>query len=356
MKRKKSTRKTRNLALLVAVTLGCSVAPWGPALAAEQVETAEQFTISVNGDKEQAGAMLPYFQNKNHLATVAAERSISPGFVVMDKNSTDITIDKYTGDSGVYVYTHDTANPTTIYGGNLTIVSAGKDAAGQKAAVTLRTDSSGIAVTDSDVVLGVLNALAQKLTYKNYVKANGNERNLTGYAEIAEGLTQGSFTMRKGTISFVAATGQGKTGSFNSSNRFTTVLTGDQATDTEYKDYIQNDPANAEPLKKTIYSLRDSTIINPDVTSTAAGKNLAAIMPAAGKAFYIDTITCTLDLTGIKNNGGKVYGIYNDQAAGVRVSAPGGMSNSVLRTVPMWVASLPATPTEKEPALCRLIM
>ena len=330
MTRKKFTHKTRNLALLVAVALGCSVAPWGPALAAEQSETAEQFAISINSDKTQTDTTLPYFQNRSLLVTAAAASSSSPGFVTMDKNSDNITIDKYTGNSGVYVYTHDATNPATIYGGNITIVSAGKDAAGQKAVVTLRTDSSGIRLTDDTAVQGVLNALAQKLTYQNYVKANGNERNLTGYAEIAEGLTQGSFVMKQGNISFVTATGQGKTSSFTSWYNFTTAITGDEAKDTEYKEYIQKNPSSSEAFKQVEYRLLGITTIKPDVTSTAGG-NFAAIMPVAGKEFHVRSggssiQMTTLDLTGIKTNGGKVYGIYNDQAAAVRVSGFGGIT------------------------------
>ena len=101
MKRKKFTRKTRNLALMVAVALGCSVAPWGPALAAEQAETTGQLAISISGGKEQTDPTLPYFQNRSLMTTAAAVSSESPGFVLMDKNSTDITIDKYTGTAGV---------------------------------------------------------------------------------------------------------------------------------------------------------------------------------------------------------------------------------------------------------------
>ncbi|WP_371378534.1 autotransporter outer membrane beta-barrel domain-containing protein [Sporomusa aerivorans] len=327
MKRKKFTRKTRNLALVVAVALGCSVSPWGLALAAEQAETAEQFAISISGDKEQADPTLPYFQNRNLLATLAAAGS-SPGFVTMAKDSADITIDKYTGTSGVYVYTHDAANPKTIYGGKITIVSADKDANGKNAFVRLRTDSSGIdLVKDDSVVLGVLNALAQKLTYSNYA----SESNLSGYAEIAEGLTQGSFVKKQGDLFFDWETGQGTVYYFNSFNKVNAVLTGDEAKDTDYKDYIQKDPANPDPFRKVIYNFKGSTTIAPAVTSTATGGNFAAIMPAAGKEFFVTSggssnQSLTLDLTGIKTNGGKVYGIYNDQAAAVKVYGYGGLN------------------------------
>lgn len=311
----------------MALALGCSVSPWGLALAAEQAETAEQFAISISSAKDQADTTLPYFQNRNFLTTVTAVSS-NPGFVTMDKDSANITIDKYTGDSGVYVYTHDTANPTTIYGGNITIVSADKDANGKNAFVRLRTDSSGIDLTkDDNAVLGVLNALAQKLTYSNHA----SESNLSGYAEIAEGLTQGSFVKKQGDIFFDYDTGQGTVYNFNSFNKVGSVITGDEAKDTDYKDYIQKDPANPEPLKKVVYNFKGSTTIAPVVTSTVSGGNFAAIMPAAGKEFFVTSggasnQSLTLDLTGIKTNGGKVYGIYNDQAAAVKVQGNGGLT------------------------------
>ncbi|WP_371378541.1 autotransporter outer membrane beta-barrel domain-containing protein [Sporomusa aerivorans] len=332
MKRKKFTRKTRNLALMVAVALSCSVAPWGSALAADQAEAAEQFAISISGGKEQTDPALPYFQNRSLMTTVAAVSSDSPGFVLMDKNSADITVDKYTGTAGVYVYTHDSANPATIYGGKLTIVSAGKDAAGQQAFVTLRTDSSGINFGDKTTVSAVLNALAQKLTYKNYVKVNGNERNLTGAVEIAEGLTQASLTMRKGTLSFETATGVGRVaGTPIGYNNFTTVLTGDEQKDTQYKLYIKKNPDSTTDFRQVEYVVEGYTTIAPAVTSTAAGGNFAAIMPAAGKEFFVNSgssgnTLLTLDLTGIKTNGGKVYGIYNNQAAGTDVYCYGGLN------------------------------
>lgn len=328
MKRKKITRKTRNLALVVALALGCSVSPWGLALAAEQAETAEQFAISISGDQKQADTTLPYFQNRNFLATFAAAGSTSPGFITMDKNSANLTIDKYTGDSGVYVYTHDATNPATIYGGNITIVSADKDANGKNAFVRLRTDSSGIdLVKDDNAVLGVLNALAQKLTYSNYA----TESNLSGYAEIAEGLTQGSFVKKQSDLFFDGETGQGTVYYFNSFNKVNAVLTGDEAKDTDYNDYIQKDTANPEPFRKVMYNFKGSTTIAPAVNSTVAGGNFAAIMPADGKIFFVTSggssnQSLTLDLTGIKTNGGKVYGIYNDQAAAVKVQGYGGLN------------------------------
>lgn len=326
MKRKKFRHKTCNLALMVAVALGCTVSPWQQAMAAETPETAEQLEFFMSADKEQTDSKLQLFQSRNLLSTVSDVSSPSNGFVIMGKDSADVTVEKYTGDSGVYVYTHDSANPADIYGGNITIVSAERDANYQPAVVKLRTDSSGINLSNDDTVMEVLNALAQKLTYKNY----DQEYNLQGYAEIAEGLTQGSFVRKRGCINSYDENGKGLINYLYTLNKFTTVLTGDKKRDTEYKDYIQENPITVEPFSKVEYKLGGSTI-RPEVTSVEAGGNFAAIMPANGKEFYVNTSlvsdqTLTLDLTNVKTNGGKVYGIYNDQAAAVRVRADGGFN------------------------------
>jgi outer membrane autotransporter protein len=328
VKRKKFRQKTSKLALMAAVALGCTVSPWQMAMAAEPAETAEQFEISISADKEQADSTLA---NQNFLSAVSAVSSTGNGFVTMGKDSADITIDKYTGDSGVYVYTHDAAKPTMIYGGNIAIVSAEKDENSKDAVVKLRTDSSGIDLSSDDTVKGVLNALAQKLTYSNHTEANGYESNLRGYAEIAEGLTQGSFVRKQGDINFDYTTGQGSTSYYESFNKFTTILTGDEAKDANYKEHIQKDPTTTDPFRKVTYNFKGTTTVTPDVTSTAAGGNFAPIMPADGKEFFVTSggssnQSLTLDLTGIKTNGGKVYGIYNDQSAAVRVSAFGGLN------------------------------
>ena len=117
----------------------------------------------------------------------------------------DLTIAEYSGDTKV-LYRHDAAVPTTVYGGKLTIEKA---AAGS--AVTLSTDNTGLntesaKAADKNLVNATLNALANKLYYTAYTT---NERNLTGKAEIAEGLTTSSASKRLENIAFDETTGQG---------------------------------------------------------------------------------------------------------------------------------------------------
>ena len=123
--------------------------------------------------------------------------------VIFQKDAKPITIDSYSGHTRVF-YAHDPAVPTRMQGGSLTIATA---AAGS--AITLTTDSTGLDMTNptgESRVRSTLDALAQKLYYTAFV--NG-ENNLTGKAEIAEGLTVSSASKRLENITFNAANGQG---------------------------------------------------------------------------------------------------------------------------------------------------
>ena len=116
----------------------------------------------------------------------------------------NVTIDNYSG-SATFIYKHDAVTPTNIIGGNITVKHAGEDSS-----ITLRTDRSGIDLSNSTLVDSVLNALAGKLDYSNYALADGldsrsnaiGERNLSGYVQIAEGLTAASTGRSTGTISY----------------------------------------------------------------------------------------------------------------------------------------------------------
>jgi len=239
-------------------------------------------------------------------------------------NQTDLAIATYQGDN-TYLYTHDSNLPSVINGGKIAITSA----SGKNNQIHLQTDSSGINITDKTVVESVLNGLAQKLTYTNYSK----EYNLTGFAEIAEGLTGSSFVTRYGYINFENKTGQGSFGgTYNiySRNKFATVITGDVDKDTEYAGYIVSNPNNTQEFRKIDYAIGGMNIFKPGITSTEVGGNFAAIQPSDGKEFWITAGTSSgdkarLDLTDIKTNSGKVYGIYNDKNAGVYLYVPGGV-------------------------------
>lgn len=76
-------------------------------------------------------------------------------------------------------------------------------------AVALRTDSSGINTSSEATVNKVLDALANKLYYTDYV--NGS-RNLDGQVQIAEGLTAASAAKYVSSVKYSDTTGQGSLG------------------------------------------------------------------------------------------------------------------------------------------------
>ena len=136
------------------------------------------------------------------------------GAIFQAADSNDINIDKYgtsLGTSNSVYYTHNAADPTNILGGNINIASA---VAGS--AIYLITDYDENMNT-AEVQNKVLNALANKLFYTGYIdgvnEEDGSvvegERNLSGYAQIAEGLTTASVTKYFADIDFDVTTGQG---------------------------------------------------------------------------------------------------------------------------------------------------
>ena len=136
----------------------------------------------------------------SHLTKLIGGSSSREGIIFQKNDSKDITVDNYSG-STMLIYSHDSKSPTSILGGNFTV---GNAAAGS--AITLRTDSSGINMGSDDDKNAVLNALANKLYYTGYT--NG-ENNLSGYAQLAEGLTAASESVFFGNIKYSSVDGQG---------------------------------------------------------------------------------------------------------------------------------------------------
>ena len=156
---------------------------------------------------------------------------------IFQKDSGSLTIDKYSGNTNIF-YAH-TGNGEAVenYAAGNTVIKGA--AAGS--VVSMITDNTGVAMDNKDSVANVLNALAGKLTYSNYV--NG-ESNLTGYVKIADGLTASSAALKTGDITFSKEDGKGsyptETPVVPPKTEFTTALTGDAATDTEYAGNIQD--------------------------------------------------------------------------------------------------------------------
>ena len=103
---------------------------------------------------------------------------------------------------------------------------------------------------NKDSVANVLNALAGKLTYSNYV--NG-ENNLTGYVKIADGLTASSAALKTENITFNSENGKGGYVKPEKpvQTEFTTQLQGFAARDTEYINEVLLPVTRNIPLRRT---------------------------------------------------------------------------------------------------------
>ena len=174
----------------------------------------------------------------SHVAKLVGGESEAKAGNIFQKDSNNLTIDNYSGNTNIfYAHTGNGEAASNYAAGDTVIKHAEKDSV-----VSLITDNTGVAMDNKDSVANVLNALAGKLTYSNYV--NG-ENNLTGYVKIADGLTASSAALKTGNITFSKEDG-GK-GSYPTETpvvppktEFTTALTGDAATDTEYVGNIQD--------------------------------------------------------------------------------------------------------------------
>ena len=173
----------------------------------------------------------------SHVAKLVGGVSEAKAGNIFQKDSNNLTIDNYSGNTNIFYAHTGNGEATSNYAvGDTVIKHAEKDSV-----VSLITDNTGVAMDNKDSVANVLNALAGKLTYSNYV--NG-ESNLTGYVKIADGLTASSAALKTGDITFSKEDGKGsyptETPVVPPKTEFTTALTGDAATDTEYAGNIQD--------------------------------------------------------------------------------------------------------------------
>ncbi|WP_293808706.1 hypothetical protein [uncultured Phascolarctobacterium sp.] len=139
----------------------------------------------------------------SHISKLTGGSAGAAGVIFQKSGSKNITIDKYSGNTMV-IYEHDNSNPENILGGNFTVKTAETGSA-----VALRTDSSGVNTSSEVTVNKVLDALANKLYYTDYV--NGS-RNLDGQVQIAEGLTAASAAKYVSSVKYSDTTGQGSLG------------------------------------------------------------------------------------------------------------------------------------------------
>ncbi|WP_371369727.1 autotransporter domain-containing protein [Sporomusa rhizae] len=274
------------------------------------------------------------FDNVSYVTKFTGGSSKWTRGVIYQAGDTGLYFNNYSGNTLIN-YGHDAAVPATILGGDTFVESAASGSV-----ITLRTDNSGIDLTNDSAVNNVLNALANKLYYTNYMTG---EKNLSGEVEIAEGLTASAAVKKLGSIAFDAASGQGSLNTAKGrTNVYNSIITGAAATDKDYAAVIGQDG---------VYRFAGDTLITTKIDGSVVTQGVpvfSAIKPSAdGQNITIDMgghdLTIDTDVTcGRSSATPKAVGITADKDATVTINNPGAI-NVLTRGDYYYVAGLYAS-------------
>ena len=238
---------------------------------------------------EKNGKEVPSGFAGSHVTNFVGGASAAAAGNIFQNDANSLTIDNYSGNTNIfYAHTGNGESASDFAAGDTIIKSAAEGSV-----VSVITDNSGIAMDNEYSVANVLNALAGKLTYSNFVTG---EKNLKGYVKIADGLTASSKAMQTGDISFSSKDGKGslKDGSITpgitypetqtpESSKLNNAITGDAKADYNYK---KNGILKADG--KYIFTQ------NPSAIEVSEG----AAVDVNGKDIEIDTTNALLELKG----------------------------------------------------------
>lgn len=249
---------------------------------------------------EKNGKEVPSGFTGSHVTNFTGGADAAHAGNIFQKDSKNLTVDNYSGNTNIFYAHTGNGEAAADYKAGDTVIKH----AAEGSVVSLITDNSGIAMDNEYSIANVLNALAGKLTYSNYV--NG-ENNLTGYVKIADGLTASSKAMQTGDISFSSKDGKGslKDGSIApgltypdtqtpESSKLNSGITGDAKADYQYK-------------KDGILKEDGSYVFTQDPTKIEVKEGAA--VGATDKDIVIDTTKAKLELkgeTGINAEGANV--------------------------------------------------
>ena len=238
---------------------------------------------------EKNGKEVPSGFTGSHVTNFTGGADASHAGNIFQKDSKNLTIDKYSGNTNIFYAHTGNGEAAADYKAGDTII---KNAA-EGSVVSMITDNSGIAMDNEYSIANVLNTLAGKLTYSNFV--NG-ENNLTGYVKIADGLTASSKAMQTGDISFSSKDGKGslKDGSIApgltypdtqtpESSKLNSGITGDAKADYQYKKdgILKEDGSYVFTQDPTVIEVKEGAAVN-----------------ATAKDIVIDTTKAKLELKG----------------------------------------------------------
>ena len=226
----------------------------------------------------------------------------------------DVTLSGY-NTSNVYLWKHEKSAPDQLIGGSVTVSSARLQNSGDKARITLVTDSDGLNLSNDAQVKQVLGALADKLTYTAYTKG---EKNLEGTAEIYEGLTFASASKKLSALGFDETTGKAQL-----AGEVKTPYSGVLGVDDEYE---------KRGIKQAdgTYRFQEDAVIHPGFNITKDDnylRDFASVM--IGKDTTIDMTGHNLDVImhgNIYNGGGftnRAAALYVPKAATLTINNPG---------------------------------
>ena len=260
---------------------------------------------------------------------------------IFQKDSNALTIDNYSGNTNIFYAHTGNGEAADNYAAGDTIIKH----AAEGSVVSMITDNSGIAMDNEYSVANVLNALAGKLTYSNFVTG---EKNLTGYVKIADGLTASSKAMQTGDISFSSKDGKGslKDGSITpgliypetqtpESSKLNNAITGDAKADYNYK---KNGILKADG--KYIFTQNPSAIeVSEGAAVDVNGKDVEidttnALLELKGKDAGINAVDANVNIKGDTNISGETGIIANNSnvtmAGGSKIIGRGGKAISAL--------------------------
>lgn len=241
------------------------------------------------------------YDGVSYVTQLAGGKTEAAAGHIYQKDKANIDVKEYIGHTVVY-YEHknEGINASDYTAGDFVIHGAS-----QGSGITLSTDYDNITASDKEQVAKVLNTLAGKLYYKNFVSG---ERNLEGKVQIASGLTASEASKIVGNIVFDKQTGQGTNvdgGDTDSNSGFTTSITGIANDDTEYYD--------AGVIQQGNYLFEGNTDINITDGKAAAAIDLSKNL-SDWNIFQINvdgemdldvTVADDIDRFGIRNAHGK---------------------------------------------------
>ena len=290
---------------------------------------------------EKNGKEVPSGFTGSHVTSFVGGSDAAHAGNIFQKDSKNLTIDNYSGNTNIYYAHTGNGEAADNYAAGDTII---KNAA-EGSVVSMITDNSGIAMDNEYSIANVLNTLAGKLTYSNFV--NG-ENNLTGYVKIADGLTASSKAMQTGDISFSSKDGKGslKDGSIApgitypetqtpESSKLNNAITGDAKADYNYK---KNGILKADG--KYIFTQNPSAIeVSEGAAVDVNGKNIEidttnALLEMKGADAGINAVDANVNIKGDTNISGETGIIANNSnvtmAGGSKIIGRGGKAISAL--------------------------